>query len=103
MRRFIIGGLVGIEFCSFQIVQLIELDRYGKTAIQGILFLQRVFHHTDVGAGEDEFNIDQTIVNDVLEDGIDSCGVIHCFEIGILINNDDDFLRKGVQIREHIL
>ena len=103
VRRLIIGSFVRIEFCSFQIVQLVELDRYSKTAIQGILFLQRIFHHADVGAGENEFNIDQPIINDVLEDGIDSCGVVHSFEIGVFINDDNDFLRQSIQICEHIL
>ena len=40
---------------------------------------------------------------DVLEDGIYGCRVVHCFEVGIFINNDNDLLWQSIQIREHIL
>ena len=101
--RFLIRGLVRIEFCSIQIAQLIEFDGGGETTIQGILLLQGFLHHANMRTGDNKRNIGDTVVNNALKDGVNRCRLVHCLQVRVFIDYNHHLLRQRIEVGEHIL
>ena len=103
MRHLIVRGPVRIESCCVQIIQFVEFNGDCKASIQSVPFLQEVLHHPDVRARKDKLDIRESVVDDVLENGVNRCRVSRLFEIGVFVNNHHYFFRQGIKINKHIL
>ena len=56
-----------------------------------------------MGAGKDELDVRESVIDDALKDRVYRCGVVHCFEVGILVNDNDQLLRQRIEVGEYIL
>ena len=52
---------------------------------------------------KDKFDVRESVVDNALEDGINRSGVRHGFEIGVLIDDDNNLLGQRIEISEYIL